>query len=132
MATLLQLIKNGRKAKTKENKRDSDRLQSKLVNKPQKKVVCLKLTTMTPKKPNSANRRIAKVSLNQPTNRLKFNVKIPGEGHNLQQHSTILIKNGTVRDLIGVNTIAIRGKYDLAGVKNRKSSRSIYGIKLIK
>jgi small subunit ribosomal protein S12 len=82
---------------------------------------------MSPKKPNSANRRIAKVSVTHLSKRLT--VKIRGESHNLQQHSTILVQGGRVRDLIGVRYIAIRGKYDLASVKHRKTSRSLYGVK---
>jgi len=79
------------------------------------------------KKPNSANRRIVKAIITHTKS--KIMAKIPGEGHNLQQHSTILIKGAKVRDLIGVNYSAIRGKYDLAGVTNRKTSRSRFGIK---
>ena len=84
---------------------------------------------MAPKKPNSANRRIAKVKINKQGNILT--IKIIGEKHNLQQHSTILIKGGRARDLIGVHLKAIRGKYDLTGVLNRKTSRSLYGVKKI-
>ena len=83
---------------------------------------------MNPKKPNSANRRVAKVKIIESTKILT--VKVPGEQHNLQQHSTILIRGGRCRDLIGVSFVAIRGKYDLLGVKGRKTSRSLYGVKL--
>jgi small subunit ribosomal protein S12 len=107
----------------KQNKAGSPKLSGN----PQKKVVCLKVLTMAPKKPNSANRRVAKVTLARSKQHLT--IKIPGEGHNLQQHSTILVRGGRVRDLIGVRYIAIRGTYDLLGVKNRKTSRSIYGVK---
>jgi small subunit ribosomal protein S12 len=82
---------------------------------------------MSPKKPNSANRKIIKTSL--ISNKFKLIVRIPGEGHNLQQHSTILFKSCRTRDLIGVIHSAIRGRYDLFGVANRRSSRSVYGVK---
>jgi small subunit ribosomal protein S12 len=97
--------------------------------KPQSKAICIQLTTISPKKPNSANRRIAKASFKRNSSKKNLSVKIQGEGHNLQQHSTILVRAGKVRDLIGVNHIAIRGKLDLLGVSNRKTSRSVYGIK---
>jgi NADH:ubiquinone oxidoreductase subunit 6 (subunit J) len=83
---------------------------------------------MSPKKPNSANRRIAKV--NATSLKQNMAIKIPGEGHSLQQHSIVLVKKGKVRDLNGVSSIAIRGKYDLSGVANRKNSRSRYGTKV--
>ena len=102
---------------------------SKSLKKPQKKSVCLKILTMSPKKPNSANRRIAKVNVISTNSRLT--VKITGEGHNLQQHSTALIRGGRVRDLIGVRYVAVRGVYDLHCVKNRKTSRSLYGVKKV-
>jgi len=119
MSTLLQISKSHRKKRSNQS--------AKFVANPQQKVFCLRLTTMTPKKPNSANRRIAKV--NSTTTNKGFSVKIPGENHNLQQHSTILVRAGSIRDLIGVSSIALRGKFDLFGVKNRKSSRSVYGLK---
>lgn len=100
-----------------------------LFGRPQRKAICLRLTTMSPKKPNSANRRIAKVSVKTQTRYSNITLKIPGEGHNLQQHSTVLLRAGRIRDLIGVNNVAIRGKFDLVGVTNRKSSRSLYGVK---
>ena len=90
--------------------------------------MCLRLLTITPKKPNSANRRVAKVKLNNFTK--PITVKIPGEQHQLQQHSVILIKGASVRDLIGVKQVAIRGKFDLSGVAKRKTARSSYGVKL--
>jgi small subunit ribosomal protein S12 len=83
---------------------------------------------MSPKKPNSASRRVAKVTITNFDKRLATTVKIPGEGHNLQQHSTILIRAGKARDLIGVSSVAVRGKFDLLGVVNRKTSRSVYGV----
>lgn len=95
---------------------------------PNKKGICLKVFTLSPKKPNSANRKV----INILSNSLVKTVKIPGEGHNLQQHSTLLIRGGRCRDLIGVKRIAIRGKLDLNGVLNRKTSRSLYGIKNLK
>jgi small subunit ribosomal protein S12 len=101
----------------------------KLLQTPQKKAVCLKILTMSPKKPNSANRRIAKVIITNLGNRLT--VKIIGEGHNLQQHSTILVRCGRVKDLIGVSFLVVRGIYDLACVKNRKTARSLYGVKKV-
>ena len=97
---------------------------------PQRSAVCTKILTISPKKPNSANRRVCKVRLIK--SKQNFTVKIPGEGHNLQQHSTVLIRCGRSRDLIGVRNIAIRGKYDLNAVANRSTSRSIYGVKKTK
>ena len=96
---------------------------------PQKKATCLRLLTISPKKPNSANRKIGKVIVSDK--QVQLNVKIPGEGHTLQQHSTILLRPGRVRDLIGINNIAIRGKFDLSGVIGRKTSRSVYGVKIL-
>ena len=97
---------------------------------PQRSAVCTKILTISPKKPNSANRRVCKVRLIKSKQNLT--VKIPGEGHTLQQHSTVLIRCGRSRDLIGVRNIAIRGKYDLNAVANRSTSRSIYGVKKTK
>jgi len=102
------------------------------MNSPQWKAICLQLTTKSPKKPNSANRRIAKVNFTRLSKAVSFSVKINGESHSLQQHSTVLVRSGRVRDLIGVSHITIRGKFDLAGVKNRKTSRSVYGVKLLR
>jgi small subunit ribosomal protein S12 len=93
---------------------------------PQKKAICFKILTMSPKKPNSANRRIVKARL---FNKLKLTAKIKGESHNLQQHATILIHGARIRDLIGVNYAVIRGKFDLLAVANKKRRRSIYGVK---
>jgi small subunit ribosomal protein S12 len=123
MARISQVLKNSRQKRSQKNNNVA------LAGNPQRKVVCLRLTTISPKKPNSANRRIAKVSLARLNKRLNLNIKIPGEGHNLQQHSTILIRAGRARDLIGVSNVAVRGKLDLFGVTNRKTSRSIYGVK---
>jgi len=93
---------------------------------PQKKAICIKVYTRTPKKPNSALRKVSKVKL---SNGKKVEVYIPGEGHNLQQYSAVLIRGGRVQDLPGVKYHMIRGKYDFKGVKNRKTSRSLYGVK---
>jgi small subunit ribosomal protein S12 len=95
---------------------------------PQKKGVCLKIFIRTPKKPNSALRKVARLKL---SNGKKLNAYIPGEGHNLQEYSTVLIRGGRVPDLPGIKYHIIRGKLDLAGLKNRKTSRSKYGTKKI-
>jgi small subunit ribosomal protein S12 len=121
MARISQILKNSRQKRVKKNANIA------LAGNPQQKAICLRLTTISPKKPNSANRRIAKVNIIRTNKRIS--IKIPGEGHNLQQHSTVLVKTGQVRDLIGINNVAIRGKFDLFGVANRKTSRSIYGVK---
>ena len=97
---------------------------------PQESGVCLKVLTLSPKKPNSANRRVCKIKLIKTKQSLV--AKIPGEGHTLQQHSTVLIRCGRSRDLIGVRNVTIRGKFDLTAVSNRVSSRSIYGLKNLK
>jgi small subunit ribosomal protein S12 len=94
---------------------------------PQKKAVCVKIFNRTPKKPNSALRKVSKVKL---SNGLKIEAYIPGEGHSLQQYSSVLMRGGRVADLPGVKYHLIRGKLDFRGVKNRKTSRSIYGTKL--
>lgn len=96
---------------------------------PQKKGVCLKVYTRTPKKPNSAIRKIARVRL---TNGIDVIAYIPGEGHNLQEHSVVLVRGGRVKDLPGVRYHLIRGVYDLQGIALRKKSRSKYGTKKIK
>jgi small subunit ribosomal protein S12 len=96
---------------------------------PQKRVICLKVLTIAPKKPNSANRRIVRAKIfYKNIDNLQI-IKIPGEKHNLQTHSTILISHGRCHDLIGVRFKAIRGKFDLFGVNGRSSSRSVYGVK---
>lgn len=119
MPTINQLVKNGRKHKGK--KRISD-----ISGSPQKKAVCLIVRTQTPKKPNSALRKIARVRL---TNGIEVTAYIPGIDHNLQEHSTVLIRGGRVRDLPGVRYHIIRGVLDSAGVANRKRGRSKYGAK---
>ena len=91
-----------------------------------KRGVCLKVTTTTPKKPNSALRKIARVRL---SNGMEVTAYIPGEGHNLQEHSVVLIRGGRVRDLPGVRYHIVRGVYDTSGVEGRKQSRSMYGAK---
>lgn len=93
---------------------------------PQKKGVCVKIFLQTPKKPNSALRKVARVRL---TNRKRVVAYIPGEGHNLQEFSTVLMRGGRVKDLPGVKYHLIRGKYDFAGIKARKQGRSKYGTK---
>jgi small subunit ribosomal protein S12 len=95
---------------------------------PQKKGFCLRILLMTPKKPNSAIRKVARVLL---SNLKQVSGYIPGKGHNLQKHSAILIRGGRVRDLPGIKYKIIRGKFDLKGVVNRRSSRSKYGVKIV-
>ena len=93
---------------------------------PQKRGVCLQVRTVTPKKPNSALRKIARVKL---TNQLEVTAYIPGIGHNLQEHSIVLVRGGRVRDLPGVRYHVVRGSLDCLGVEGRKKSRSLYGVK---
>jgi len=119
MPTINQLVKKGRGHKGK--KRVSD-----ISGNPQKRGVCLIVRTQTPKKPNSALRKIARVRL---TNGKEVTAYIPGIDHNLQEHSTVLIRGGRVRDLPGVRYHIVRGTLDSAGVANRKRSRSKYGAK---
>lgn len=135
MPTINQLIKNGRKktqnkTKTTAIKTTFNYLSNKPVkiNKgcPQKRGVCIKVGTMTPKKPNSALRKFARVRL---TNGMEVNAYIGGEGHTLQEHSVVLIRGGRVKDLPGMRYHIVRGKLDLAGVKNRNQGRSKYGVK---
>ena len=120
MPTISQLVKNGR-AKV-EYKSNSPALK----NNPQKRGVCTAVRTTTPKKPNSALRKIARVRL---TNGTEVTAYIPGIGHNLQEHSVVLIKGGRIKDLPGVRYKIIRGALDTAGVQNRQQSRSKYGAK---
>jgi len=124
MSTFSQTLKSPRLKKLKKS------TSPKLQKNPQKKAVCLRVLTISPKKPNSANRRVVKTSLTHY--KVKLTAKVPGESHTLQQHSTVLIRGARVRDLIGVSYAAIRGKFDLAGVPNRKTSRSRFGVKKIK
>ena len=120
MPTIQQLIRQGRKSEVVKSKSPI------LENCPQKRGVCLSVTTTTPKKPNSALRKIARVRL---TNKMEGIVYIPGEGHNLQEHSSVLIRGGRVKDLPGVRYHIIRGALDTAGVAKRRQSRSLYGAK---
>ncbi len=120
MVTINQLVRKSRICKKNKNNVPA-------LNKcPQKKGVCIKVYTTTPKKPNSALRKVCRVRL---TNNIEVTAYIPGEGHNLQEHSVILIRGGRVKDLPGVRYHVIRGALDCAGVKNRSRSRSKYGVK---
>ena len=120
MPTINQLIKQGRSIGQEKSKSPI------LDSCPQRRGVCLSVTTTSPKKPNSALRKIARVRL---TNKQEGTVYIPGEGHNLQEHSSVLIRGGRVRDLPGVRYHIIRGTLDTAGVAKRKQARSKYGAK---
>ena len=120
MPTINQLCKKKRKPKKKLNKTPA------LEMCPQKKGVCTKIFLRTPKKPNSALRKLAKLRL---TNNKRVIAYIPGEGHNLQAYSTVIIRGGRVKDLPGVKYHLVRGQLDFSGLKNRKTSRSKYGTK---
>jgi len=120
MPTINQLVRQGRKRVKK--KTASPALKSS----PQKRGVCTRVYTTTPKKPNSALRKVARVRL---TNGIEVNAYIPGEGHNLQEHSIVLIEGGRVKDLPGVRYHIVRGTFDTAGVSDRTTSRSRYGTK---
>lgn len=120
MPTISQLIRKRRVVK--QNKSKSRALDAC----PQKRGVCLQVKTMTPKKPNSALRKIARVRL---SNKVEVTSYIPGEGHNLQEHSIVLVRGGRVKDLPGVRYHTVRGTLDAQGVQNRKQSRSKYGTK---
>ncbi|MDA3810934.1 MAG: 30S ribosomal protein S12 [Spirochaetaceae bacterium] len=120
MPTINQLIKKGRKSNIK--KTNSPALQSC----PQRRGVCTRVMTMTPKKPNSALRKVARVRL---TNGIEVTAYIPGIGHNLQEHSVVIIRGGRVKDLPGVRYHIVRGAKDTLGVDSRKQSRSKYGTK---
>lgn len=133
MPTLTQLIKKGRKQLTKRTKSVAlnfgyNVLKNKPISSssPFKKGVCLRVFTTTPKKPNSALRKVARVRL---SNKMEVTAYIPGEGHNIQEHSVVLIRGGRVKDLPGVRYHIVRGKYDLSGVEKRKQQRSKYGTK---
>ena len=123
MPTINQLVRNGRRKIRKKSKRPD------LQACPQKRGVCLQVTTRTPKKPNSALRKIARVRL---SNGREITAYIPGEGHNLHEHSIVLVRGGRVRDLPGVRYHIIRGPLDAMGVRDRRRSRSKYGTKLPK
>ena len=120
MPTIQQLIRKGRKSKVR--KTTAPAMQSC----PQKRGVCTRVYTTTPKKPNSALRKVARVRL---TNGIEVTAYIPGEGHNLQEHSIVLSRGGRVKDLPGVRYHIIRGTLDTAGVEGRTQSRSLYGTK---
>ena len=120
MPTINQLVRKGRKKQFKKNKVPA------LKGCPQKRGVCTRVYTTTPKKPNSALRKVARVRL---SNGFEVTAYIPGEGHNLQEHSIVLIEGGRVKDLPGVRYHVIRGVLDPAGVEDRRSSRSRYGTK---
>ncbi len=120
MPTINQLVRSGRKqVKAKSKSRALDGC-------PQKRGVCTRVYTTTPKKPNSALRKVAKVRM---TNGIEVIAYIPGEGHNLQEHSMVLVRGGRIKDLPGVRYSIVRGAIDTAGVNNRKKSRSRYGTK---
>ncbi|HVO38107.1 MAG TPA: 30S ribosomal protein S12 [Spirochaetia bacterium] len=120
MPTINQLVRLGRKAVKKKTKAPA------LMNCPQKRGVCTRVMTVTPKKPNSALRKVARVRL---TNGIDVTAYIPGIGHNLQEHSVVLIRGGRVKDLPGVRYHIIRGAKDTLGVEDRKKARSKYGTK---
>ncbi len=133
MPTVNQLVRHGRQEKPKKRKaialrRGYNATKRKMVEypSPQKRGVCTIVKTMTPKKPNSALRKVARVRL---SNKQEVTAYIMGEGHNLAEHSVVLVRGGRVKDLPGVKYHIVRGKYDTAGVENRKTSRSKYGTK---
>jgi len=133
MVTIRQLIKKGRKRIKKHVRMPAlkfgfNPLKNRPINYPSpfKKGICLKVFTVTPKKPNSALRKVARVRL---TNRQEVTAYIPGEGHNLQEHSIVLIRGGRVKDLPGVRYHIVRGILDTTGVEGRKQERSKYGVK---
>ncbi len=123
MPTIQQLIRKGRTSKTWKTKSPA------LQECPQRRGVCTRVYTTTPKKPNSALRKVAKVRL---SNGIEVIAYIPGEGHNLQEHSIVLIRGGRVKDLPGVRYHIVRGVLDTQGVQDRKQSRSKYGAKKVK
>ncbi len=134
MPTVNQLVRRGRRKLTKRTKAPAlsiaynalKNVVRRGVHSPQKRGVCVQVKTMTPKKPNSALRKIARVRL---TNGIEVTAYIPGEGHNLQEHSVVLLRGGRVKDLPGVRYHIIRGALDSSGVENRKQGRSKYGTK---
>lgn len=137
MPTVNQLTRRGRKRITRKTKapalrRGFNALKRQAIRtkgSPQKRGVCIQVKTMTPKKPNSALRKIARVRL---TNGMEVTAYIPGEGHNLQEHSVVLIEGGRIKDLPGVRYHIIRGTLDTGGVADRRQSRSRYGTKRVK
>lgn len=136
MPTINQLIRSGRKQKTYKSKSPSLSVNYNTLNKtttkqnsPQKRGVCIAVRTVTPKKPNSALRKVARVRLSNDEEVMAY---IPGIGHNLQEHSVVLVRGGRVKDLPGVRYHIVRGTLDTAGVEGRQSSRSKYGAKKTK
>jgi small subunit ribosomal protein S12 len=135
LPTINQLVKKGRKPQTKKEKAPAlrftfnalkGRTTRRRIGNPQKRGVCTQVRTATPKKPNSALRKIARVRL---TNNMEVTAYIPGEGHSLQEHSVVLVRGGRVKDLPGVRYHIVRGALDSGGVENRKRGRSKYGAK---
>ena len=133
MPTINQLVRKNRKDKVRKSKApvlgvglNTIQKTTTDVKSPQKRGVCTRVGTMTPKKPNSALRKYARVRL---TNQIEVTAYIPGEGHNLQEHSVVLIRGGRVKDLPGVRYHIVRGALDTAGVNGRMQSRSLYGAK---
>ena len=120
MPTIQQLVRKGRKKLSSKSKSPA------LKSCPQKRGVCTRVYTTTPKKPNSALRKVARVKL---SNNFEVTAYIPGEGHNLQEHSVVLLRGGRVKDLSGVRYHILRGNLDTQGVANRKKRRSLYGTK---
>ena len=136
MPTVNQLIRKSRKSKHRKSKTPALQLVANTLRRTKREMptgagfkrgVCLKVTTMTPKKPNSALRKIARVRL---SNGMEVTAYIPGEGHNLQEHSVVLIRGGRVKDLPGVRYHIVRGVYDTVGVSARRQGRSLYGAKM--
>lgn len=123
MPTINQMVRQGRKSLSKKTKSPA------LASCPQRRGVCLLVKTQTPKKPNSALRKVARVRL---TNGQEVSAYIPGEGHNLQEHSVVLVRGGRVKDLPGVRYHIVRGSLDAQGVDGRKRGRSKYGVKRVK
>ena len=134
MPTASQLVRKGRKSKRRKDKAPALRYSYNSLKKrgarnsgsPQKRGVCIQVRTMTPRKPNSALRKVARVRL---TNGMEVTAYIPGEGHNLQEHSVVLIRGGRIKDLPGVRYHIVRGTLDTAGVDERRRGRSKYGSK---
>ena len=120
MPTIQQLVRSGREARKEKTKAPA------LKGSPQRRGVCTRVYTMTPKKPNSALRKVARVRL---TSQIEVTCYIPGEGHNLQEHSIVLVRGGRVKDLPGVRYKIVRGTLDTAGVSDRRQARSKYGAK---
>jgi small subunit ribosomal protein S12 len=120
MPTIQQLVRKGRKAPKSKTKSPA------LKGSPQRRGVCTRVYTATPKKPNSALRKVARVRL---TSQIEVTAYIPGEGHNLQEHSIVLVRGGRVKDMPGVRYKIVRGTLDTAGVRDRKQARSRYGAK---